>query len=102
MTEFAKVGLPMWSAFPGLGRKRGLVMLLPEATGLKVQVTIAASPGKADVMMAQARAIAKLHLKMNAGSVATSEGNLYISYRDRPHERQLVRLGLDQIKATCS
>jgi hypothetical protein len=99
---FAKVGVPLQNVMPGSGAKLGFVVLQPDFGNTQTfQVTVTASPRKAERMMDQTNAIAKLHLRQNRGFRRTHAGNLFISYRDRPHESQRLKRGLDQITSAC-
>jgi hypothetical protein len=81
--------------------KHGLVPLQPDQRNLIIEVTVSATPRKAHALVAQARALKQLYPKRLAGSLVTRQANLFISYRDRPHARQVVIAALGQLTASC-
>jgi hypothetical protein len=102
MAGFLKVGMPLQNVMPGSGAKLGFVLLEPDFGSTPTfQVTVTAAPRNAARMMDQTDAIAKLHVRQNRGFSRTHAGNLFVSYRNRPRESQLVKRALDQITAAC-
>lgn len=99
---FADAGVKVTSAYAGSGAKFGWVFLLPDPTGsVQLQVVVAASPNRAALEKANANAVKRLHPTMAEGHSVIERGNLVVSYRDRPRERELVTTGLRHVAQVC-
>jgi hypothetical protein len=97
---FAREGVSLYNANPAL-EKLGWVPLRPTQRKFIFEVTVAATPRKAQVLLAQAKATKKLYPKQFAGALIMRRANLFISLRDSRQARRVVTTALGQIAPLC-
>lgn len=100
MAAFGASGAPLWNIYPTSGKTFSWVILRPKATALTIHIEVAATPRKAQTLLAEAKLNEKLHPRSNAIFKAEAAGNVYISYRDRRRERTVVTRSLHRLTVT--
>lgn len=98
---FVREGISLHDVLPGSAARLGRVSLQPDRHNVIFEVTVTATPRKAEALLAQARATKKLYPKLRAAAVPMRDGNLYISYRDRAQAKRLVSRALGRLPAVC-
>lgn len=98
---FAAAGIQLYNAQPGAGKRLGFVALHPDQEGLVNEVTLTEDPAHATALLVRARAVIRAFPKRFKESALAAEGNLFISYRNRPQATRVVDGALQRVRTRC-